>query len=178
MSPAVASEGKVPALEFREALREAFATNEEAKQLLLSNMPDAAWRAAPPCGKGRTIADIAAHIHHVRLMWLSACEKSAKPPTLPPDKAIRQEVPAALNESSVQRALVDAAGRVPNFKPNVVAFVGYFIAGDSHHRGQITMLARQGGHPVDPKVAYGLWERGSLWRDCGFGRPSGGTSSR
>jgi hypothetical protein len=52
----------------------------------------------------------------------------------------------------------------------VVAFVGYLIAHDSHHRGQIAMLARQVGHPLPAKVGCGLWERGALWRSCGFGR--------
>jgi len=47
---------------------------------------------------------------------------------------------------------------VPNFKPDVVAFVGYLIAHDSHHRGQISMLARQVGHPLPGQS--GLWAVG------------------
>jgi uncharacterized damage-inducible protein DinB len=41
---------------------------------------------------------------------------------------------------------------------------------DSHHRRQISMLARQLGHPVSAKTGFGLWERGTLWRERGFGR--------
>jgi len=52
----------------------------------------------------------------------------------------------------------------------VVTFVGYLLAHDAHHRGQISMLARQVGHPVPPKVGFGLWELGALWRDCGCSR--------
>jgi hypothetical protein len=54
--------------------------------------------------------------------------------------------------------------------PIVVTFVGYLLAHDAHHRGQISMLARQVGHPVPPKVGFGLWEWGALWRDCGCSR--------
>jgi uncharacterized damage-inducible protein DinB len=41
---------------------------------------------------------------------------------------------------------------------------------DSHHRGQVSMLARQLGHPVAAKTGFGLGERGTLWRERGFGR--------
>jgi len=41
---------------------------------------------------------------------------------------------------------------------------------DSHHRGQIYMLARQLGHPVPAETGFGLWEWGTLWRECGFGK--------
>ena len=34
-------------------------------------------------------------------------------------------------------------GRVKGFRPDVAGFLGYLIAHDAHHRGQITMLARQ-----------------------------------
>jgi uncharacterized damage-inducible protein DinB len=144
MSPAVAPQGKIPALDFKKALLEASAFNERA-----------------------------------------ICEKSAKAPAkLPPDKATHQEVQTALKERSdacgslKQKALDDPAGKLANYKLNLVAFVGYLITLDSHHRGQVTKLARQLGHPVDTKAADGLWEWGSLWHNCGFGRRSRGSSSR
>jgi hypothetical protein len=34
-------------------------------------------------------------------------------------------------------------------------------AHDAHHRGQITMLARQLGYPVPQSVMVGLWEWGT-----------------
>jgi uncharacterized damage-inducible protein DinB len=180
MKTAVAAGAKPTALlNFRKSLVESFAINEKANQLLIGNISDAAWEADSPTGKGRSIADIAAHIHHVRLMWLSAADKTAKVPAkLEPDKASKEQVQAALRASAIaienllQKALEDPSGKVPNFRPNVVAFVGYLIAHDSHHRGQIAMMARQVGHPVPPKITFGLWEWGTLWKECGFG---GGT---
>ncbi len=168
---------KTAALDFRKSLLESFAVNEKANQLILSNIDDAAWHAAPPSGKGRTISDIAAHIHHVRLMWLSAAEKSAKAPAkVGADKPTRAQVQGALQASAgaiaelLARALEDPAGRAPNFKPDVVHFVSYLIAHDAHHRGQICMLARQVGHGIPAKAGFALWEWGTLWRECGFGK--------
>ena len=50
----------------------AFAANNRINTFLIGNVPDAAWRAVPPGGKGRDIASIVAHIHNVRLMWLKS----------------------------------------------------------------------------------------------------------
>jgi uncharacterized damage-inducible protein DinB len=176
MKTVLAPGAKAPLLDFKKSLLESFDVNEKANQLLLSNISEAAWKADSPTGKGRCIADIAAHIHHVRLMWLSAADKTAKVPAkLDSETATREQVQAALKASAaaigklLTTALEDPSGKVPNFRPDVVNFVGYMIAHDSHHRGQIAMLARQVGHPVPPKVAFGLWEWGTLWKECGYG---------
>jgi uncharacterized damage-inducible protein DinB len=168
---------KLQNLDFRKSLVETFAINEKANQLLLSHIADADWQAPPPSGKGRSIGAIAAHIHHVRLMWLSAADKTGKHPAkLDPDNATRAQVQTSLKASAeairalLEKALSDPAGKVSHFKPDVVAFVGYLIAHDSHHRGQITMLARQVDHPVPTQTGFGLWEWGTLWRECGFGK--------
>jgi len=176
MAP-TAARSKPLNLDFRKSLLETYTINERANQLLLSHVADAAWRAAPPSGKGRSIGSIAAHIHHARLMWLSAADKTGKhPPKLDPDKATRTQVQASLKASAeairglIEKALNDPAGKVSHFKPDVVAFVGYLISHDSHHRGQIAMLARQAGHPIPTQTGFGLWEWGALWRECGFGK--------
>ena len=177
MTPAATPRGKATNIDFRKSLLETFAINERANQLLLRYIDDSAWRAAPPSGKGRSIAEVATHIHNVRLMWLSAADKTAKlPPKLAQVQAKRVEVQAALKASSeavlelLKKGLDNPAGKVPHFKPDVVAFAGYLIAHDSHHRGQIAMLARQLGHPIPAKTGFGLWEWGTLWRECGFGK--------
>lgn len=177
MKTAMAAGKNVAALDFKKSLLESFATNERANQLLLSHVDDKAWQAPPPSGKGRSIADIAAHIHHVRLMWLTAADKTTKVPAkLDSERATRAQVQAALKASAsgiqalLGKALEEPSGRVPNFKPDVVHFVGYLIAHDSHHRGQICMLARQVGHGISPKIGFGLWEWGTLWRESGSGK--------
>jgi len=109
MTPTSAGGGKSATVDFRKSLLETFAIEEKANQLLISHVADVGWQARSPSGKGRSIGAIAAHIHHVRLMWLSAADKSAK-----------------------QSAKV--------------------------------------GTDKATQTGFGLWEWGSLWRECGFGK--------
>ena len=55
-----------------EALLSAFDINDRINHYLLESLPNAAWRAEPPGGKGRDVASIVAHMHNVRVMWLKA----------------------------------------------------------------------------------------------------------
>jgi uncharacterized damage-inducible protein DinB len=50
--------------------------------------------------------------------------------------------------------------RIKGFKPHVVAFLGYLISHESHHRGQAGRALKLSGHPLDQKTAFGLWEWG------------------
>lgn len=150
-----------------ESLLNAFETNERINQFLLENLPEEAWRAEPPGGKGRNIAAIVSHMHNVRVMWLKAAAKGSEiPEQLEKSKATVLQAAKALDQSymalaAVLRAAVESDGRVKGFRPDVAGFVGYLIAHDAHHRGQIAMLARQGKHPLAPAAMFGMWEWGS-----------------
>jgi uncharacterized damage-inducible protein DinB len=50
--------------------------------------------------------------------------------------------------------------RIKGFKRHVVAFLGYLISHESHHRGQAGWALKLSGHPLDQKTAFGLWEWG------------------
>jgi len=177
MTPSSQKAAQASPLDLRRSLLETFAISERANQKLIESLSDSVWQATPAGGKGRTIAGIATHMHKVRLMWLAAADKSAKlGAKLDDEKVSREDVMEALSGSAklvhklLEKGLDDPAGRVPNFKPDVVAFVGYLIAHDAHHRGQISMLARQLGSAVPSKTAFGLWEWGTLWKESGFSR--------
>jgi len=148
-----------------QALLNAFETNDRINTYLIENLPAAAWRAKPADGKGRTIAAIVAHMHNVRVMWLKGAKANDIPAQL--DRATVTPAQAAKGMASsceALRALISTSlnsdGRVRNFRPDVAGFIGYLIAHDAHHRGQVTMLARQLGHPLPQKAMFGMWEWG------------------
>ena len=117
--------------------------------------------------KGRTVAEHFAHLHNVRLMWL----KSGMPELLDSVEKIEKEnitkelLINQLNLSGtavskmIEKAMND--GKLKGFKPHPTAFLGYIISHESHHRGQITLCLKQSGHPIDKKIAFGLWEWGT-----------------
>jgi uncharacterized damage-inducible protein DinB len=147
------------------ALSAAFATNERINCYLIENVPLEAWDSPQPGKKGRTIAAIVAHIHNVRLMWLESMGQLGSLKKLDGKTCTAKEAIAALSESAKSVGdLLDSAlaadGRVKNFKPDAASFFAYLVAHDAHHRGQITMLARQLGSPIPQAVMYGLWEWG------------------
>jgi uncharacterized damage-inducible protein DinB len=132
---------------------------------LLDNLDPQSWRAPTPDGKGRDIASLAAHIHSVHCMWLKAAGAPDLPSALDKQTVTLPEAIAALKETATALHSLIATSlasgvRVKNFKPDTTAFFGYLIAHDSHHRGQIAMLARQAGFPLSKKANFGLWEWG------------------
>jgi uncharacterized damage-inducible protein DinB len=118
--------------------------------------------------KGRTVGELFAHLHNVRLMWLQA----AAPELLKNVKKIektdagnKQLLHKSLSASGIAiRGLLEksfaAGGRVKGFKPHASAFTAYLISHESHHRGQAVLLLKQSGHRLDNKVLYGMWEWG------------------
>ncbi len=163
-----------PALDCRVSLEEMLAVSESINQGLLQAVAEAAWSSAPPSGKGRSIAQLFAHIHNVRLMWLVAQKRDDLPKKLDAETITKAAVRQALGESSAAlRAVIREAaqtpeGRIRDFKPNVAHFVAYLISHEAHHRGQVTQLVRSLGHALDQKSMFGMWQWSTHWREAGF----------
>ena len=148
-----------------QALLKAFDTNNRINEYLIENLPQQAWNVKPPDGKGRTVAAIVAHMHNVRVMWLKAAKADEIPDqldrtTVTPVQAGRGLEGSRHSLNAVIGQALAGDGRIRNFRPDVAGFLAYLIAHDAHHRGQITMLARQLGHPLSQKAMFGMWEWG------------------
>jgi uncharacterized damage-inducible protein DinB len=116
--------------------------------------------------KHRTVFQLFAHVHNVCLMWLKAAapELLAGLEKLEGTDGDKKKLAQALTASGIAlEALLRksiAAGKVKGFKPHAVAFLGYLISHESHHRGQIGWTLKNSGRPLSQKTAYGLWEWG------------------
>jgi uncharacterized damage-inducible protein DinB len=105
-------------------------------------------------------------MHNVRLMWLKAAGKTKTLPAKvePADTTPASAIEALAQSCQAMRELLAAAlatdGKIKGFKPDAAGFLAYLLAHDAHHRGQISMLARQVGHPISQSSMFGMWEWG------------------
>jgi uncharacterized damage-inducible protein DinB len=116
--------------------------------------------------KGRTVGEQFAHLHNVRPMWLQSGQSDLMQGL---EKIEKGQISKTLLEQSLN-ASAEAISKlleqgletdkIKGFKPHASAFVGYLISHESHHRGQITMILKQCGHPISKKTSFGLWEWG------------------
>jgi uncharacterized damage-inducible protein DinB len=152
----------------QEQLVETWEIHERINRYLLGAIPDEALGSALGPPKHRTVYQLFAHMHNVRLMWLkpAAPELARGLSKLDGETGDKAALAAALEASG--KAIADllrksfaAGGKVSGFKPHSVAFLGYLISHESHHRGQIGWTLKNTGHRLDPKVAHGLWEWGA-----------------
>ena len=157
----------------RDTILNAWKTNNRVTVFLVEHLPPELWEASVPGAPRRTIRMIVGHIHNARCMWIKALGKEhgfAVPRRVDRREVRLGELIAALQRSNAGILNLlefgcDQGGSIPgsssyvwrNLPLDVGHVLGYFIAHEGHHRGQMVMLARQLGHRLPAEVTNGLW---------------------
>jgi uncharacterized damage-inducible protein DinB len=165
----------VSALDWQQMILDAWRTNNRVTVYLIEHVSSELWTASVPGAPRRTVRMISGHIHNARCMWLETLGKEygiAVPRGVDRYSVSRKELTAALKRSSggildLLALGCDRGGNIPatrsyvwrNLPLDVGHVLSYFVAHESHHRGQIVMLARQLGYRLPVQVASGIW----LW---------------
>ena len=148
-------------------LVETWRINNQVNRYLLDNINDEALEAQMQ-GYGRSVKAIFAHMHNVRIQWLEAIVPDAGytkiPSRSPQDKAniTRKILEDAFETSGNALTTIFRegfeAGKIRNVKPHPASFLGYLIAHDTNHRGEIGIVLAQTGHKLPSEIDHGLWD--------------------
>src|SRR5689334_12023564 len=118
--------------------------------LLLDELSDEQLQsAANP--RARSIADQFAHLHNVRILWLEHWAPAVA-------KALGKIEKGAATKAGLRTALersakalgdliaeAEQAGKMKGYKRGPAAFLGYVLAHEAHHRGQIIVHLKYAG---------------------------------
>ncbi len=147
-----------------DALLKAYAASAAVTPFLVSRLDPAIWRLKPTFPKGKPIAWLVAHLHNCGLRYLERTAPGvAVPKELDRFKMTPAQAVAALRaKRKAVLAIVGAAlkgdGRIVGFPYSAAEYLAYYMVHDAHHRGQIFLLARILGYPLNQQTMSGAWQ--------------------
>ena len=144
------------------ALAETWHLNNRVNLLLLDALSDEQL-AATILPRGRAVTSYFVHIHMARFYWLErrarALANTLK--KIPGGTAPRATLRQALIDSGEAMgelfAEAERTGHIKGGKLGPVAFLGYALAHEGHHRGQVLLHLKIARKPLDRAASYSLW---------------------
>jgi uncharacterized damage-inducible protein DinB len=144
------------------ALTETWHINNRVNLRLLDALTDEQL-AATILPRGKAVTSYFVHIHMARIYWLEhrsgALAKSLK--KIPGGSAPRAMLRQALIDSGKAMgelfAEAERTGHIKGANLGPVAFLGYALAHEGHHRGQIILHLKIAKLPLDRATGYSLW---------------------
>lgn len=145
---------------------EAWRINNRVNLRLIENISDEGMRCTLSRRGGRNVVRQFAHLHNNRIWHLERrAKKLANGAHLfdTYDEPSRRALASALRDSTerIEELIClssEGASGVRTFKRGLVPYVAYFIAHESHHRGNILLTLKQCGHGLDKKTQYAIWD--------------------
>ncbi len=135
-------------------------------RLVIQNITEEALQASLSTRGGRDIARQLAHLHMVRVWRLEPFAKKLKIRLIAFEKGespSRERLLEAFVQSGevmekyMQQA-INNQGTVSNFRRGVVPMLGYYIAHEAHHRGNILLTMKQNGFKLPDSLKWNIWE--------------------
>ena len=148
-----------------EQLLEAWRTNNRINLFLIDKISDEGIKCTLSQRGGRNVVRQLCHVHNNRVWQLENRAKDLAEGLYKfetkeePGKQRLKECLEASGER-IETFLADCAAGVPKrrgFQKGVIAHLGYFIAHESHHRGNILLTLKQCGHNLDQATRYAIW---------------------
>lgn len=147
-------------------LLDAWRINNRINVMLIEHISDAGLRCTLSTRGGRNVVRQFAHLHNNRIWHLQRRAKRLATGAhvfATRDEPARATLTAALDDSehrveNLIRLAGEGAGGVRTLRRGLAPYVAYFIAHESHHRGNILLTLKQCGHPLDKKIRDAIWD--------------------
>lgn len=146
-------------------LLEAWRTNERINLFLIDSISAAGMRCTLSRRGGRDVARQFGHLHDVRVWHLQKRAKDLAEGLEPfatkisPSKAQLRKALKASGEAVGEFLAGVLAGEPKRrgFRKGVHTTLAYFVAHESHHRGNILLTLKECGHNLDRAKQYAIW---------------------
>lgn len=150
----------------REQLLEAWRTNNRINLFLIDRISAAGMKCTLSKHGGRDVAGQFAHIHNNRVwhlqkrakdlaVGLTTFEAKVSPAKAQLKKALKA------SSSAIEEFLAAVLAEIPRrrgFRKGVFTTLAYFVAHESHHRGNILATLKERGHKPAQKDLYTIWD--------------------